>query len=288
VIAESVAPTTIVAVNQRAGDDASSTGISWPAVFGGALVEAAIALILVALGAGFGLAMASPWTAGGSTAVLGAVGVVWLLVMQILASGLGGYLAGRLRSRWTTVHTDEVYFRDTAHGFLAWALGVVITVSLLASAVGSVLGAAARANGAIAGAASPAGVTSAAPGSYYVDMLLRSNRAPDAGTDAAARAEGGRLLVHLLTHPDDATVDTSALSELVGARTGLSARDADARVTEVVTHARQAVDTDRRAAEHVSFWTFIALLVGAFCASWAATIGGRQRDHVLPATSAAR
>jgi hypothetical protein len=69
--------------------------------------------------------------------------VLWLIVMQIISSSMGGYLAGRLRTKWANIHTDEVYFRDTAHGFLAWAVALVITAAFLASAATSMVGSAA-------------------------------------------------------------------------------------------------------------------------------------------------
>jgi hypothetical protein len=285
VIAEPVAPSAVLGFDRTRRDDATSSGVSWSAVLAGALVAASLALILLALGAGFGLAMASPWAAAGSATRLGAVGIVWVIVMQVIASGLGGYLAGRLRTKWTQVHTDEVFFRDTAHGFLAWALAAVLTVTVLASAAASALGAAARAEASPTGAATPTALTTLAPGGYYIDRLFRGDRAGDA-TDVAVRAEAGRLVAHILETREDSGADVSALSGLVATRTGLSASDADARVADVLTRVRQAADEARRTAEHVSFWTFMALLIGAFCASWAATVGGRQRDHV-PAAMAA-
>jgi hypothetical protein len=48
-------------------------------------------------------------------------------------------------------------------------------------------------------------------------------------------------------------------------------------VTEL---AKQAADTARKTAAHLSLWLFVALLSGAFFASLAATIRGRQRDNV--------
>ena len=95
-----------------------ASAVSRAAIFAGA---AALALILLILGMGMGLGMtaASPWASQGvSTDTFGGVVIVWLTVTQILAAGLGGYLAGRLRTAWVSAHSDEIYFRDTAHGFL--------------------------------------------------------------------------------------------------------------------------------------------------------------------------
>lgn len=175
--------------------------VSWSAVFAGAVAAAAFGLILLTLGAGLGLAALSPWhAAGASAATFGVAAVVWVCVTQILTSGLGGYLAGRLRHRWPAVHIDEIYFRDTAHGFLSWALATLATAALFAA----MLPAAEHAGGqAVANAAASSfmmdrGDARAAinrwPVGYYVDALFRppaaSSSTPSAtgatGTTAAA------------------------------------------------------------------------------------------------------
>ena len=109
-------------------NEAQSSGVSWPAVAAGAFVAAALSLILLSLGTGLGFSAVSPWpNSGASAAAVGGGAIVWLIFTQIAASALGGYLGGRLRTKWTNVHTDEVYFRDTAHGLLVWAVGMVIS-----------------------------------------------------------------------------------------------------------------------------------------------------------------
>jgi hypothetical protein len=108
--------------------------------------------------------------------------IAWLILTQIMASAMGGYLAGRLRTKWTDLHTDEVYFRDTAHGFLVWAVGLVITASLLATAATSLAGGAAQRSASeitVGGAASEGMVN---PNAYFVDSLLRSGNAPKTET----------------------------------------------------------------------------------------------------------
>src|ERR1700678_2699059 len=121
--------------------EAHSSGVSWGAVIGGAFVAAAFYLILLALGAGFGLSAVSPWSnVGASASSVGAAAIVWLILIEIVASALGGYLTGRMRTKWALIHTDEVYFRDTANGFLAWAVALVISVTFLASAAASMVG----------------------------------------------------------------------------------------------------------------------------------------------------
>ena len=99
--------------------EAHSSGVAWGAVIGGAFAAASLYLVLVLLGAGFGLAALSPWMSlGASGAAIGVAAIVWLIFSEIVASAMGGYLTGRLRTKWTLVHNDEVYFRDTANGFL--------------------------------------------------------------------------------------------------------------------------------------------------------------------------
>src|ERR1022692_1234088 len=121
--------------------EAHSSGVAWGAVIGGSFVTAAFSLILLALGAGFGLSAVSPWSnVGAPASTVGTAAIIWLIVIEIVASSLGGYLTGRLRTKWALIHTDEVYFRDTANGFLAWAVALVISVTLLASAAVSMVG----------------------------------------------------------------------------------------------------------------------------------------------------
>lgn len=163
--------------------------VSWSAVFAGAVAAAAFGLILLALGTGLGLAALSPWrSASASASTFGVAAIIWVCVTQILTSGLGGYLAGRLRHRWPVVELDEVYFRDTAHGFLTWALATLATAAVFAAMVPAAgrAGAQAAANAASSAPAVNRGDAAAAenhwPIGYYVDALFR------APTGAAAPA----------------------------------------------------------------------------------------------------
>lgn len=259
--------------------EAHSSGVSWAAVIAGAFVAAALSLTLLALGAGFGLLSVSPWSNSGvSASAVTTAALIWLIVVQILASAVGGYIAGRLRTKWAAVHTDEVYFRDTAHGFLVWAVAVVITAAFLGTAATAMVGGA---------------VTSAEMGgpenAYFVDTLFRTTgsangpatNGPAANVDdSAMRGEAAVILANALRHGNAAAADQTYLAQLVSARTGLNQNDAAQRVSDVMNQARQAADAARKATARLLLWTFLALLIGAFCASYAATIGGRQRDHM--------
>lgn len=267
-------------------NEAYSSGVSWAAVIAGAFVAAALSLILLALGTGIGLSSVSPWSnVGASAATISKAAIVWLIVVQIIASAMGGYLAGRLRTKWATIHTDEVYFRDTAHGFLVWAVGLVITVAFLASAATSLVGNAGqmgqtpRSAGGV-GMDLPADGQSLDPNNYFIDRLFRSDRLSPDRNDAGARAEAARIFAHFLRQRNLPAADETYLGELVAAKTGLSQMNAETRVSEVFVGLQNSADTARKALAHSSLWIFIALLIGAFCASYAATIGGRERDHV--------
>ena len=256
--------------------EAYSSGVSWAAVIAGAFVTAALWLILLALGTGAGLSSLSPWSiAGASASTVKAAAIVWLIIIQIIASGMGGYLAGRLRTKWATIHTDEVYFRDTAHGFLVWAVGLVITASFLASAAASMVGGARQVRVTGSDASTDRNLD---PNAYFIDILFRSDHLNR--NDAEARAETARIFAHALGLGHLPAADDAYLAQLVSSNTGLSQALSEERVLEVFEDIQAASDSARKAIAHLSLWLFIALLIGAFCASYAATIGGRQRDHV--------
>src|ERR1039457_2395772 len=119
----------------------SVAGISWAAVAAGAIVSCALTLVVLAFGIGLGLSVVSPWGGSGVSATTFKIGTgLYLVVIAMLSSSIGGYITGRLRSRWIGVHSDEVYFRDTAHGFVAWAFASVLGPVLLASPASNLLG----------------------------------------------------------------------------------------------------------------------------------------------------
>ncbi len=262
-----------------AGGESLASGVSWAAVIAGALAAAALSLVLLALGAGLGFSAVSPWSnSGASAAAVGAAALVWLIVAEILASAMGGYLAGRLRTKWATIHSDEVYFRDTAHGLLAWATGLVVTAALLTSAAATMVGASAPA--AVSREAGGAASERANPSDYLTGLLFRGDRSLGAQDDAAARDEARIVFANALRHKALSPDDQAYVGQLVANKTGLDQTDAEKRVSQVFAQAQQAADTARHAAAELSLCLFFALLAGAFVASFTATIGGRQRDHV--------
>jgi hypothetical protein len=252
--------------------EATASGVSWPAVVAGAFVTAAITFVLMALGAGMGLSSVSLWPSGGAWASrVGPGAIVWIVIVQLLSSALGGYLAGRLRTKWVSVHTHEVFFRDTAHGFLVWAVSLVIGAAFLSSLGTSLAKSAAD--------VADDGRTNA--GAYFTDALFRTDHPTADASDPRVRAEARGILARALTEPDMASPDKTYLSSLVAARTGLGETEAARRVDQTVKAAREAADRARKAVAHSLYWLVLAFFVGAFCGSYGAVIGGRLRDRVL-------
>jgi hypothetical protein len=260
------------------GNEANASGVSWPAVWAGGFVTASLSLILVALGTGLGLASVSAWPgAGASTATIGVGAILWLILTQLMSASMGGYLAGRLRTKWTGIHSDEVYFRDTAHGFLAWSVALVVTAAFLTSAAAALVGSPAGPPT----SAAMASHSEAGPNAYFVDWLFRGDGSKPETQGETERREAATILALSLKRGELAPADKSYLDQLVIAKTGLSQADADKRVIDAFVGAQTAAEAARKTLAHTLLWTFVALLIGAFCASLAGTIGGRQRDHVV-------
>ncbi len=278
--------------------ETSTSGVSWGAVFAGGVTAASVSIILALFGAGLGLASISPWAGAGVTAgTFTVLAAIWLIIVQWVSALFGGYMAGRLRARWLNVHTEEVFFRDTAHGFLAWAVGTLLVVAVIVLASGS---AANTGTQAVATAAHNMNGTN-----YYVDLLFRQNANPAASApapsvlgaapvapaatpgmgDAEMKAEATTVLAEGLTTGGVPQTDQTYLAQLVSEHTGLAPADAQARVTDVlnqeqaaVQKAKQVADASRKAASGLAIYTFVSLLIGAFIASVAGAIGGRLRD----------
>ena len=280
-----------------AGEEAAGSAVSWAAVLAGAFVGSAFSVALIALGAGLGLVSVSPWSNNNaSVTTFGLLAAAWLIAVQLFSSGIGGYLAGRMRTRWVGAHTDEVYFRDTAHGLLVWGVGAVVSALLLSSAVSSAVSGVARmgetavqaVGSAAAGPASQLAGQAASSNAYFTDMLFRTDHPP--ADQNASQAEIGRIFARALSSGDLPAADKTYVTQAIATRTGLSQADAEKRVSETFDQAKnaaaQAAEKAKEAAEaarktgvYVALWIFLSLLVGAFAACYMATVGGEARDH---------
>ena len=210
-------------------------------------------------------------------------------------------MAGRLRTKWTSIHTDEVYFRDTAHGLLAWAVATLLTALLVGGAVRAAMSGAIDAGAGVAKAAAVVGTGAAAgaakdgadsglnPVDYFSDMLLRSEKPTADAGGANVRAEVVRIFANGIQAGSLSAGDRTYLAQVVAARTGVPLPDAEKRVDDVYTRvstaaanakakAKEAADTARKATAGAALWMTVALMLGAFVASLAATFGGKLRD----------
>ena len=278
-----------------------ASAVSWGAIFAGAAAAAALSLILLMLGVGLGLSTVSPWSRDGiAGATFGVTAILWITFTQLVASGAGGYIAGRLRTRWTATHTDEVYFRDTVHGFLAWAVASLATAALLTSVIGSIVNRGVQAGATLAGTgagglamaavdskAVPEGDGISTSMGYFVDSLFRSDM--NVPIPSIAAAEVTRIFTRNLGSGAVHADDLNYVGKVVAQRTGLSQQQAETRVKEIYarvqskhieaeTAAKDAAEKARKASAYAALWLFISLLIGAFVASLSATFGGRQRD----------
>src|SRR5450830_520226 len=169
-----------------------ASAVSWGAIVAGAAAAAALSLIMLMLGIGLGLSSVSPWAHHGvSAATFGVSAILWVTFTQLVASGMGGYLAGRLRTKWIGVHTNEVYFRDTAHGFLAWAVASLATAALLTSVIGSIVSGGIQAGASVAGPGMAKSDSNSGPMGYFIDSLFRKDM--NAAVAASAAAANGAL-----------------------------------------------------------------------------------------------
>jgi hypothetical protein len=256
----------------------AQSAVSWASIAAGAVVAAAMSLALLALGAGLGLSSVSPWADSGVSASTfkNATGI-YLVLVAVMSSAIGGYLAARLRTRWAGVNTNEVFFRDTAHGLITWAFATVLSASALGAAATHVVGGAAG-----AGAAAGQAVQNVDPSRVSVDRLFRTDAvAPPASPAGAndARAEATRLWTSSFNPSgESAPADRTYLARLIAAQTGMSQADAEKRVNDVIVEAKAAADRARKGAAKLAFWLTASLLFGAFAASLAAVEGGQLRD----------
>ncbi len=257
--------------------------MSWGAVIAGGLAAASLTLVLIAFGVGMGFSAISPWPgAGVSATTFKIVTGIYLLVTAVMASAVGGYIAGRLRAKWVGVNPNAVFFRDTAHGFLAWALATILGVAVLSG------GATQIASGGLQGLTQAAGAAaqSAGPADLLTDKLLRpapGRVTPAPATPAASdnRGEFVRLLSTSLRDGSEiSAADRTYLAQAVAARTGLTPAEAEQRVTQIATEAKATADQARKAAAQLAFWLAAAMVLGAFAASLAAAEGGQLRDGV--------
>lgn len=261
----------------------SVSAVSWGAIFAGAAAAAALSLILLILGTGLGLSSISPWANDGvSATTFGVSTIIWITLTQLLSAGMGGYLAGRLRTKWVEVHTDEVFFRDTAHGFLAWAIASLATATLLTSVIGAIVNGGVQAGASVAGGVATTAMVATAGGvaagsemaadeansgsvGYFLDTLFRRDvnamSAPQGNGQGAltaqqetavAMAEVTRIFMNSIRTGAMPADDVSYVGQVVAQRTGLTQPEAEQRVSETFTRVQTALNAAETSAREAA------------------------------------
>jgi hypothetical protein len=280
-------------VTVRQAETPTKSAASWSAIFAGALVAIAVSVVLFALGSGLGFAAVSPWQGQGVSATTFAVTTaIWFIVVQWLSSAVGGYIAGRLRTRWLGTHPHEVFFRDTAHGFVTWALATVLVAALVVASVTATIGGGVHAASTVAAGAAQADTGTGTPAyAYGMDRLFRPADPAATGANAPGgtdpRTEVAHVVAQALTIDGNVPeADRTYLAGVVAGRTGVSADEAQRRVNDFITTANQvkdqvkaAADSARKVAAKTALFAALAMAIGAFIACLTAVIGGRLRDE---------
>jgi hypothetical protein len=281
--------------------------VEWSAVLAGAALAVALSFVLLTFGAAIGLSATSPWPGSGlSVKLIASLAIFWAMIQQIGAFMAGGYIAGRMRSRWGEVNADEIEFRDGLHGGLVWAIGVIVGAALFFSTAGAVAKAGAQLAGQTAVAA---GASSSDPMGAVIDTMMRPTvtaqatapaSTPPSGAPAAtppaaprtaaaanredSRTEIARMLTTAAASSTPMTAqDRAYLAQMVAQRAGLSQQEAERRVDQAITSAKESADKARRGAVLTGFVTAASLIVSFGAAWWAALKGGQHRDNSVAA-----
>lgn len=251
----------------------SSSYVEWGAVFAGTVAALAVSFVLLTFGSAIGLSAVSPWTSTRGTLTALSIGAAfWIVLVNVWAFALGGYLAGRMRHRRSGAAPSEVEFRDGAHGVTAWALAISVGAAIAALAASAV------ARGALDAGAAAARNVGLDPVSVATDTLMRTNRPADARPEDV-RTEVAGILARSGAQGEVSAADRTYLAQLVAARSGVNPADAERRVNDTITTMKQAADKARKTAVVMGFLTAASLLLGAAAAWWGATTGGRHRDE---------
>jgi hypothetical protein len=266
-------------------NDDTQSAVSWPAIFGGTVCSMAVMLVFIALGSGLGLASVSFWSHdNASPKEFTYMAAAWLITIQWVSSGLGGYLTGRLRTKWNNVHTHEVFFRDTAHGLLTWAVATVCYTAFLILAASAAVGGSVH----MMGAATQSG--SAQTGSQMdvmisstLDTMMRADH-PVTAIDPDTKSELMRLFSKGVVDGALSDNELAYIGQTVATRTGLAEVDAEKKVIDAIAQVHDTLENARKTMASISLSTSLSMLIGAFVACVAAALGGMRRDAPVPAT----
>ncbi|MBB6192638.1 hypothetical protein FHS51_002891 [Sphingobium wenxiniae] len=272
--------------------------LSWPAIFAGVTLAIAIQLVLALLGTGIGFSLVDPvkgTTPGANSFGIGA-GLYWVVSMMI-SLGAGSYAAARVAG----AHDR---FDGLVHGLTIWGLTSILTVYLITSAVGGIIGGAFRTVGGVAstagqsvGAAAPviaraASVDDIDIGNEAAAYLTSVPADPAAMSPQEAQKEVARQLPDLAAGGTKGAQAESRIVAIVAAQQKISAAEARQKVeaakarfvaakNDAVETAKTTVDTAAGGAAGTSFLVVLALIIGAASAGFGGIVGGRREQIVV-------
>lgn len=262
-------------------DLGSSPYVQWSPVIGGALAAAALANVFHAFALAVGLAISSTSPTWRDASIgLSILSAVYVLLAALASYGLGGYVAGLLRTRAVAAsRADEIETRDHLHGLLVWALATVVTAMFILWAGAAETRVIAPSGGANGPSASVAGDSTIA---LDLDRALRTTGRAGATTDAmdtaSLRAEVSRILLTASGHRGVLPDDRAYLIDLIGSRTGLPPAQATARADRAIVDAKENLSKARKIGILIGFAAGASVLLGAVAAWVAAAAGGLHRD----------
>ena len=292
----STAPGQLTPAGDLPGIDGTHTQrrISWQAVFAGVIVAVSIQILPSLLGAGVGLGMVHTTDSASPDAGHFGMGAgLWWLVSTLIALAAGGYVSAWLAG-------ISLRFDGMLHGLVAWGLSMLLTLYLLSSAVGGLLGGALSVSGSTLSAAGSS-VKSAVPQvaeaaglspdvvQQQVQAYLQpANADPTSmspqdaqeaiATDLSTYAHGGA----------DAPAAKAHMIAIMAAQTHTTPAeatkkfdDAQAKLNQAkdqaVAKAKAAADVSASAASTGSFLGFGSFLLGAIAAAFGGSAAVQRR-----------
>ena len=271
--------------------------ISWAAIFGGVILVVAVQLLLSMLGAGIGLGTVN--VNAGSTPNASSLGMsagLWWLISSVISLAFGGYVAAWLAG-------IELRWDGMLHGLITWGIATLLTIYLLSSAVGSIIGGGFSALGSVTSAAGSGIKDAAQPlaqaSGVSPDMVQQQAQAylkpadPDPATMTPQDAQK-QVATDLVTYAkggQDAPAAKAHIIAIMAAQQHISQDDAgkqfdanEAKVKqtkdEAIQTAKNAADESASAASKTAFAGFGDLLLGAIAAAIGGSLAVQRRLQV--------
>lgn len=280
-------PVTVAQLHTRTADpyvNAAYNKVSWGAIFAGVAITLTTHILLTLLGIGLGAAVIDPASSDNPAASTMSISSgVWFVVTGLIAFFVGGYVASRLSGR-------PLRSTGSLHGVASWAVTTLVTLYLLTTSVGAIVGGTFSGVGSLisgAGSTISTAATTAAPSiATAADPMAdieRSVRQASGGNDPAALRDTAVASVRAMLTGDPAQIEEARTrsAEALARAQNIPVDQARQQVQQYETQYRQSVEEAKKQATEAaqvaataisagSIFAFISLAVGAI-AAW---IGG--------------